>query len=177
MIQFVLVVFLFGSTKLPVKVDVAVWLTVSVAAPTVRPPLPERVPTAMVAELGIACEACHGPGAEHVRLNQNPARRFALQASAAGDPSNVHPERLPVPRRDEICARCHGALVPKSSLWDARTHRDPFIAGQELMRYNNYFWSEAEQAIYVVSRRTVSDGRATRSAFVPSWTGGRRRGT
>src|SRR5205807_1336386 len=24
-----------------------------------------------VAELGIACEACHGPGAEHVRVNQN----------------------------------------------------------------------------------------------------------
>jgi predicted CXXCH cytochrome family protein len=99
-----------------------------------------------VAELGISCEACHGPGAEHVRLNRNPARRLALQESGAGDPSIVHPERLTVQRRDEICARCHGALVPKPEAWDARTHRDPFIAGQELTRFNHFFWSEAEQA-------------------------------
>jgi predicted CXXCH cytochrome family protein len=99
-----------------------------------------------VAELGISCEACHGPGAEHVRLNHNPARRLALQQSRAGDPSIVHPERLTVQRRDEICARCHGALVPKEQTWDSRTHRDPFIAGQELTKFNTFFWSEAEQA-------------------------------
>jgi predicted CXXCH cytochrome family protein len=99
-----------------------------------------------VAELGISCEACHGPGEEHVRLNQNPARRLALQQRGAGDPSIVHPEQLSVQRRDEICARCHGALVPNRSAWDPRTHRDPFIPGQELARFNHLFWSEAEQA-------------------------------
>jgi predicted CXXCH cytochrome family protein len=99
-----------------------------------------------VAELGIACEACHGPGAAHIEANHNPARRLALQASGANDPTIVQPARLPVPRRDEICARCHGALVPTAAMWDARTHRDPFIAGQELMRYNSFFWSEREQA-------------------------------
>src|SRR5439155_635011 len=26
------------------------------------------------------------------------------------------------------------------------THRDPFIPGLPLLRYNSYFWSEAEQA-------------------------------
>ncbi len=99
-----------------------------------------------VAELGISCEACHGPGGEHVRLNANPSRRLALQQSAGGDPSIVNPLRLPVPRRDEVCARCHGALVPKAEAWDPRTHRDPFIPGQELTRFNRFFWSEAEQA-------------------------------
>ena len=97
------------------------------------------------AELGISCEACHGPGGEHVQLNQNPARRFALQGND-GDPSIVHPRRLPVMRRDEICARCHGALVPKAAAWDRRTGRDPFVAGQELTRFNSIFWTEAEQA-------------------------------
>src|SRR5581483_3610506 len=28
-----------------------------------------------VAELGIACEACHGPGGEHIRANRDPMRR------------------------------------------------------------------------------------------------------
>src|SRR5262249_60600840 len=28
------------------------------------------------AEFGIACEACHGPAAEHIRANQNPAPRY-----------------------------------------------------------------------------------------------------
>ncbi len=98
-----------------------------------------------VAELGISCEACHGPGGEHVRLNQNPARRYRLHGADAGDPSIVDPMRLPVARRDEICARCHGALVPRKDMWNPRTHRDPFIAGDELGKVNFFFHSEAEQ--------------------------------
>jgi len=98
-----------------------------------------------VAELGISCEACHGPAGDHVRLNQNPARRLDLALTGAGDPSIVNPSRLSVERRDEICARCHGGHVPKPGVWDRRTGRDPFIAGQPLAKHNQLFWSEAEQ--------------------------------
>ncbi len=99
------------------------------------------------AELGIACGACHGPGADHVRKHRNQPRR------SGAEPDIVHPAMLIVPRRDEICARCHGALVPKASAWDPQTHRDPFIPGQELTRYNDFFHSEAEQAILTRGRR------------------------
>jgi predicted CXXCH cytochrome family protein len=100
------------------------------------------------AELGISCEACHGPAGEHVRLNANPARRYVLQQSGQGDPSIIHPARLSVPRRDEICARCHGAFWPKEEMWDPLTMRDPFIAGQELGRVNHFYSSEAELAVF-----------------------------
>jgi predicted CXXCH cytochrome family protein len=98
-----------------------------------------------VAELGISCEACHGPGGEHVRRNQNPAHRFDLQLSGDGDASIVNPLRLSVARRDEICARCHGALVPKPETWDLKTVRDPFVPGLDLTRFNHLFSSEREQ--------------------------------
>src|SRR4029079_17225105 len=47
-----------------------------------------------VAELGIACEACHGPAGEHARINRDPMRRYALHLSDAGDPTIVNPARL-----------------------------------------------------------------------------------
>jgi predicted CXXCH cytochrome family protein len=90
-----------------------------------------------VLELGIACAACHGPGIEHVRMNRD--------GGTPTDDDVVHPARLSVLRRDDICARCHGALVPKVQMWDLRTHRDPFIPGQDLTVYNYRFHSEAEQ--------------------------------
>ncbi|MBO0698723.1 MAG: hypothetical protein J2P46_10035 [Zavarzinella sp.] len=98
-----------------------------------------------VAELGISCEACHGPGGEHVRRNQNPAHRFDVELAGTGDASIVNPLRLSVQRRDEICARCHGALVPRPEMWDLKTVRDPFVPGLELTRFNNLFSSEREQ--------------------------------
>ncbi|MBZ0122095.1 MAG: cytochrome c family protein, partial [Sandaracinaceae bacterium] len=58
-----------------------------------EPPGTERFQT-RVAELGVACEACHGPGAEHARANGNPLRRYALHAGGQADPSIVNPERL-----------------------------------------------------------------------------------
>lgn len=101
-----------------------------------------------VAELGISCEACHGPGGEHVRRY----RDAAAAKEKESDPAIVQPERLSVRRRDEICARCHGAIWPKREMWDTRSMRDPFLAGQELGRYNHFYFSEAELAILAGQR-------------------------
>ena len=50
-------------------------------------------------ELGIACEACHGPAEEHVRFYQSPVRRYLryfrqVQDPDACDPTIVNPEKL-----------------------------------------------------------------------------------
>ncbi len=47
-----------------------------------------------VAEMGIACEACHGPGAAHARANADPVRRYVLHLGGHGDPTIVNPSRL-----------------------------------------------------------------------------------
>ncbi len=98
-----------------------------------------------VAELGIACEACHGPGEEHVRVNQSLARRWAVGRAGKGDPTIVNPERLSARLASEICGHCHGATVPRESAWDRKTVTDPFIPGEPLSRAFFVFWSEAEQ--------------------------------
>lgn len=98
-----------------------------------------------VSELGIACEACHGPAEAHVQANHNPARRYALREHGQGDPTIVNPLRLTIPRRDEICAHCHGATIPRPAAWDLRTHRDPYVAGQDIARWYEFFGSEAER--------------------------------
>jgi predicted CXXCH cytochrome family protein len=102
-----------------------------------------------VLELGIACAACHGPGIEHVRMNRD--------GGTPTDDDVVHPARLSVPRRDDICARCHGALVPKVQMWDLRTHCDPFIPGHDLTLYNYRFRSEAEQLELVRGRAQAKE--------------------
>jgi len=63
-----------------------------------------------VAEFGIACEACHGPGGAHVAANKNPKRRYQFHFKGAGDPTIVHPGRLSNRRSAQVCGQCHGVL-------------------------------------------------------------------
>ena len=97
-----------------------------------------------VGELGIACEACHGAADRHVRLHQNPARRFAQHDSEGADPTIANPAKLSVARADEICARCHARTIRRVSAWNAKTHADPYRPGEELARVFFVCFSEAE---------------------------------
>lgn len=61
-----------------------------------------------VAELGIACEVCHGPGEEHVALHRDPFERYLGHfADDEPDPTIVNPARLPAARSAEVCGQCH----------------------------------------------------------------------
>lgn len=68
-----------------------------------------------VGELGIACEACHGPGEEHIRVNQSPLRRYQLHLSGQSDPTIVNPENLDHRASSQICGQCHGVFIPRKS--------------------------------------------------------------
>ena len=58
-------------------------------------------------ELGISCEACHGPGALHVKEMQNQKGRVLGPGEV--DTSIVNPARLSPRLADDICRECHQA--------------------------------------------------------------------
>lgn len=60
-----------------------------------------------VAEFGIACESCHGPGKQHIALNSAPQRRYGLHLSDDDDTSVAQPERYNHKTSSQICGQCH----------------------------------------------------------------------
>lgn len=64
-----------------------------------------------VAELGISCEACHGPGEEHIAHHQNLLNRYQAHWSKPSEPSIVNPAKLGHKRSSEVCGQCHGVFI------------------------------------------------------------------
>jgi len=64
-------------------------------------------PDTHVAEMGIACEACHGPADAHIRANRDPVRRYGQHLGGEPDPTIVDPRDLDHRRSSHVCGQCH----------------------------------------------------------------------
>jgi predicted CXXCH cytochrome family protein len=64
-------------------------------------------------ELGVACEACHGPGARHVERMRQPWVRQHQHDSHDPDPTILNPARLDAARASEVCGQCHAYFMPR----------------------------------------------------------------
>lgn len=88
-----------------------------------------------VAELGIGCEACHGPGGEHSRYYKNPARRWRAEAAPDGREAGglVNPQKLSAERESAICGQCHAYFVPNEpeAWWDVGFTQS-YLPGEDL---------------------------------------------
>ncbi len=87
-----------------------------------------------VAEFGIACEACHGPGEAHVLLNRNPLRRYGFHLNGTPDPSIVQPAHLSHELSSQVCGQCHAILefYEKDDFQQWMDHGYPYRPGQVL---------------------------------------------
>lgn len=60
-----------------------------------------------VGEMGIACEACHGPAEQHVALNRSPSERYLKHFGKKQESAIVNPKRLSTKASTEVCGQCH----------------------------------------------------------------------
>ncbi len=92
-----------------------------------------------VAELGISCEACHGPAEQHIRRHQNPLSRYVAWFDGRPDPTIVNPAKLDHRRSSETCGQCHGNYILREGFAMQFAHEGPpYRPGEELNRTHYY---------------------------------------
>jgi formate-dependent nitrite reductase cytochrome c552 subunit len=86
-----------------------------------------------VAEFGIACEACHSEGREHIERNRNPIRRFKIHLTTKSDASVTNPQRLKAVNAGLACGQCHSvwAFNNMTDKIDFNRHGAAFRPGQD----------------------------------------------
>jgi len=123
--------------------------------PRVSPQDPDNIAFSEVTEFGIACEACHGPGASHVERMRSPLLRYAAHLGLPATIGMVNPSKLPAERSIEVCGQCHSVHdtepIPFSALAEEgrRYHpgdrlRDtmPMLSEEQMHRDPGHFWPD-----------------------------------
>lgn len=89
-----------------------------------------------VAELGIACGACHGAAAAHAEAASSPLTREVWRFTDA-DKHIINPRKLAAERSMMVCGHCHGQRVPQpmDRIQEILTKGDPFNAGDDLAKF------------------------------------------
>jgi predicted CXXCH cytochrome family protein len=120
-----------------------------------------------VEEKGVACEACHAPGGEHVARNANPLRRYVLHYTGQADPTIVNPRRLAPLRRTQVCGHCHGQRVPEPTgrIRELMSAGDPFVPGEDLSAYTRPIQRETRLDGVDLSLRFWGDGTPRLTAY------------
>lgn len=97
-----------------------------------------------VVEFGIACEACHGPAGEHVRLHRE--AKTAAKSFTGTDPI-VNPGKLPHDRGSQVCGGCHAVHAPRNFATGWRPH----VPGDNLL--TNVIIGEVSEKMFADYRK------------------------
>jgi hypothetical protein len=99
-----------------------------------------------VAELGISCEACHGPAEKHVQHYQNPVNRYRQHLGGGTDPTIVNPARLDHRASSQVCGQCHGVFIFRDEFAMPSASEGPlYRPGEDLERARYYIQHPAKR--------------------------------
>ncbi len=121
-----------------------------------------------VAELGIACGACHGPAGEHAEHALSPVTRYRwhLNDSTAPPTSVVNPAKLDSDRSAMICGHCHGQRIPDPPhLIRTMMRADPYDAGKNLREFYKPIQRDDKVGDFSYASRFWKDGSPRLTAY------------
>ena len=87
-----------------------------------------------VGDLGIACEACHGPGRRHVERNGSLVARYLAMVGLKKVTDITDPMHLGQDERSALCGQCHSQRLPKErdKIWTYLDKGPEFRPGEKL---------------------------------------------
>lgn len=115
-------------------------------------------------DLGIACEACHGPGAAHVQANQDPLRRYQKHFAGHGDETIVNPARLAAERSAQSCGQCHAIASFSRQDW-RRGHWNDFKPSEDLNATRHVIRPNSKDSLIDLEAQLKQDPQFLRSYY------------
>lgn len=127
----------------------------------------KRLAKTEVAELGIACGACHGQGAEHAEAASSPLTRAIWHFGQDSKTHIVNPLKLDTDRSMMICGHCHGQRVPEPTdrIRNIFEKGDPFNAGDDLSLFYRPVSHETKIGDVSFANRFWADGSPRLTAY------------
>ena len=122
-----------------------------------------------VAELGIACGACHGPAGEHAQRALSPIVRYRwhLRDSTAAPIAVTNPAKLDSDRSAMICGHCHGQRLPDppDRIRTILSNGDPYDAGEDLRKFYKAVQHDDQVGDFSFASRFWADGSPRLTAY------------
>jgi predicted CXXCH cytochrome family protein len=120
-----------------------------------------------VAELGIACGACHGAAALHAERAASPLTRTFWQFVKNQPKEIVNPVKLTGERAMQVCGHCHGQRVPVQNerIREILTSGDPYDAGEDLAQIYRPIDRDTRIGDYSFANRFWANGSPRLTAY------------
>ena len=120
-----------------------------------------------VAELGIACGACHGAAARHAEEAASPLTRTLWHLSKEEPRYIVNPRKLDAEHSLQVCGHCHGQRVPQdiNRIQEILGRGDPFNAGEDLSKIYKPVQRDTTVGNYSFANRFWANGSPRLTAY------------